>query len=322
MTLFTASTEALKVVTIGALQLAAVFAVAPLLTGIMRKVKARTQKRIGASIFQPYSELSKLWVKDEVVSDYSSWVFRSTPWMVAVATITAALFIPVFVPFSPFSAAGDVLLVIGLLALARFFTMLAGIDAASAFGGIGTSREMMVSSLVEPGLFLTIFVVSLTLGGTNLTSLVGAAARSGVVIAPSMLFGLISFFIIILAETGRLPFDNPATHLELTMVHEAMVLEYSGRSLALIEWSQSAKQLILLALLANLFLPLGMPASVDAAPLPLGMGAVAVLAKVGLLAVVVAFVETRVAKWRLFRVPDLLTVAIACAMVGMVFFYL
>jgi len=322
LTLVPTGAEALKDAVIGVAQVVGVFALAPLLTGIMRKVKARTQKRVGAGILQPYYELSKLWVKDEVVSDYSSWVFRSTPWIVAVATIAAALFVPVFVPFSPFSAAGDVLLVLGLLALARFFTMLAGIDAASAFGGIGTSREMMMSSLAEPGVFLTIFVVSLTLGGTDLTSLVGAAAQSGIVIAPSMLFGLISFFIIILAETGRLPFDNPATHLELTMVHEAMVLEYSGRSLALIEWSQSTKQLILLALLANLFLPLGMPASIDAALLTLGLGAVAVLAKVSLLAVGVAFVETRVAKWRLFRVPDLLTVAIASAMVGMIFFYL
>jgi len=322
LTLFTTGADSLKVVAIGALQVVAVFALAPLLTGIMRKVKARTQKRIGASVFQPYYELSKLWSKDEVVSEYSSWVFRSAPWVVSVATITAALFIPVFVPFSPFSAAGDVLLVIGLLALGRFFTMLAGIDAASAFGGIGTSREMMMSSLVEPGLFLTIFVVSLTLGGTDLTSLVGAAARSGVVIAPSMLFGLISFFIIILAETGRLPFDNPATHLELTMVHEAMVLEYSGRSLALIEWSQSTKQLVLLALLANLFLPLGMPTSIDVGLPSLGLGALAVLAKLAIISVLVAYVETRVAKWRLFRVPDLLTVAIASAMVGMIFFYL
>jgi len=312
----------LNAAAVGLMQLVAIFALAPLFTGIMRKVKARTQKRIGSSALQPYYELSKLWSKDEVISDSSSWVFRSTPWVVAVVTITAALFIPVFVPFSPFSAAGDVLLVLGLLALGRFFTMLAGIDAASAFGGIGTSREMMISSLIEPGLFLTIFVVSLTLGGTDLTSLVGAAAQSGVVIAPSMLFGLIAFFVIILAETGRLPFDNPATHLELTMVHEAMVLEYSGRSLALIEWSQSTKQLVLLALLVNLFLPLGMPATVDAGLLQLGLGALAVLAKVALLSVALAYSETRVAKWRLFRVPDLLTVAIASAMVGMIFFYL
>jgi len=181
---------------------------------------------------------------------------------------------------------------------------------------------MMMSSLIEPGVFLIVFVVSLTLGGTNLTSLVDAAARSGVVIAPSMVFGLISLFIIILAETGRLPFDNPATHLELTMVHEAMVLEYSGRSLALIEWSQSIKQLIFLGLLVDLFFPLGMPTSTDAGVLFLALGSLAVALKVGLLAVAVAYVETRVAKWRLFRVPDLLTVAIAVAMVGMIFFYL
>ena len=141
-----------------------------------------------------------------------------------------------------------------------------------------------MSSLAEPGLFLTVFVVSLTFGGTNLTSLVGAAARSGVVIAPSMLFGLIAFFIITLAETGRLPFDNPATHLELTMVHEAMVLEYSGRSLALIQWSQSIKQLLLLGLMVDLFLPLGMPTSVDAGLPLLGLGAAAVLVKVVVLA--------------------------------------
>jgi formate hydrogenlyase subunit 4 len=308
---------------IGLLQGASIIALAPLLTGIMRKVKARTQKRIGASVTQPYYDLSKLLKKDEVVSDQSSWVFSSAPWVILAATITAALFVPAFVPFSPFSTAGDFLVVLGLLALARFFTMLAGIDVASAFGGLGSSREMMISSLVEPALFLTIFVVSLTLGGTDLTSLVGAAAQFGVVIAPSMLFGLIAFFIVIFAESGRLPFDNPATHLELTMVHEAMLLEYSGRGLAFIEWSQSIKQMILLALLVNLFVPIGMPAASESgAALPLAIGAAAFLAKLVLLSVAVAYVETRVAKWRLFRLPDLLTMAIASAMVGVILYYL
>jgi len=300
----------------------AVFALGPLLTGIMRKVKARTQKRVGASVLQPYYDLLKLLHKDEVVSEEASWVFRSAPWVVAVSTVTAALFVPVFLPYSPLSAAGDFILVLGLFALARFFTMLAGIDAASAFGGIGTSREMMMSALAEPGLFVTLFVVSLTLGGTNLTGLVGAAAKSGVVITPSMLFGLIALFIIVLAETGRLPFDNPATHLELTMVHEAMLLEYSGRSLALVEWSQATKQLVLFALLVNLFVPVGMPASMGAGPLQLGAGSLAVLAKLGILAVLVAYVETRIAKWRLFRLVDLFALAIASGMVGMIFFYL
>jgi formate hydrogenlyase subunit 4 len=306
----------------GVVQAAAIVALAPLLTGVMWKVKARTQKRVGASVLQPYYNLSKLMKKDEVVSDQSSWVFRCAPWVMIAATVTAALFVPAFVPFSPFGTVGDVLVVIGLFGLARFFTMLAGLDVASAFGGLGTSREMMISSLAEPALFLSIFVVSLTLGGTNLSSLVGAAAQSaGFATAPSMLFALIAFFIVALAETGRLPFDNPATHLELTMVHEAMVLEYSGKSLAMIQWSQSIKQTILLALLVNLFIPAGMPASLDGGSV-VAAGAGAFLAKVVLLAMLVAYVETNVAKWRLFRVPDLLVMAIASSMVGVIFYYL
>ncbi len=309
-------------VAIGVVQAAGIVALAPLLTGVMRKVKARTQKRMGASVLQPYYDLAKLLKKDEVVSDQSSWVFQAAPWVMMVATVTAALFIPAFLPLSPFGAVGDVLVVLGLFGLARFFTMLAGLDVASAFGGLGTSREMMLSALAEPAMFMTIFVVSLTLGGTNLSSLVGEAAQStGFVAVPSMLFALIAFFIVILAETGRIPFDNPATHLELTMIHEAMVLEYSGRSLALVQWSQSIKQLILLALLVNLFFPAGMPTSLDAGwQVPAGAGAF--VAKVALLAIVVAYVETRVAKWRLFRVPDLLVMAIASSMIGVIFYYL
>lgn len=315
--------EALIRIIIGIAQTAAMIALAPLITGIMRKVKAWTQKRMGASILQPYYDLFKLLKKDEVVSDQSSWLFRSAPWVMIAATMTAALFVPAFVPFSPFSSAGDILIVLGLFGLARFFTMLAGLDVASAFGGLGSSREMMISSLVEPALFLTVFVVSLTLGGTNLTTLVGAAAQSaGIIIAPSMLFGLIAIFIVILAEAGRLPFDNPATHLELTMVHEAMVLEYSGKSLAMIQWSQSIKQLMLFALLVNLFIPAGMPSSLNSSVWSAAAGAGAFVAKVVLLAVLVAFVETRVAKWRLFRLPDLLAMAIASSMIGVIFHYL
>ncbi|HKT22401.1 MAG TPA: NADH-quinone oxidoreductase subunit H, partial [Nitrososphaerales archaeon] len=284
--------------------------------------KARTQKRRGAGVLQPYYDLLKLMRKDEVVSDNASWVFRAAPWVVCVSTLAAALFVPVFLPFSPLSVAGDVLLVLGLFALARFFTMLAGIDAGSPFGGIGTSREMMFSSLVEPGIFLAVFVVSLTLGGTNLTSLVDAAARTGATIVPSMVFGLIAFLLIVMAETGRIPFDNPATHLELTMVHEAMLLEYSGRGLALMEWAQSAKQLILFGLLVDIFVPFGMPSSANAGLFALLAGASAVLVKVGLLAAGIAYIETRVAKWRVFRLIDLLSLAVASGMVGIVFHYL
>jgi formate hydrogenlyase subunit 4 len=316
--------ETLILVAIGIAQAIAIVALAPLLTGLMRKVKARTQKRVGAGVLQPYYDLLKLLKKDEVVSDQSSWIFRAAPWVMLVATVTAALFVPAFLPFSPFGTAGDILVVLGLFGLARFFMMLAGLDVASAFGGLGTSREMMISALVEPALFLTIFVVSLTLGGTNLSSIVAASAgqfASGVLIVPSMLFALIAFFVVMLAESGRIPFDNPATHLELTMVHEAMVLEYSGKSLAMIQWSQSIKQAILLVLFVNLFIPAGMASStagIDTA----ATSVASFIAKVLLLSMLVAFIETRTAKWRLFRLPDLLAMAIASSMIGVLFFYL
>lgn len=309
----------------GIAQSAALVSLAPLLTGLMRKVKARTQKRTGASIFQPYYDLAKLVRKDEVVSDQSSWIFRYSPWVMLASMLTAALFVPAFLPSSPFGAAGDVLVVLGLFGLARFFTMLAGIDASSAFGGLGVSREMMISSLTEPALFLSIFVVSLNLGGTNLAGMaVGAADQfaAGVIVLPSMLFALIAFFIIFLSETGRIPFDNPATHLELTMVHEAMVLEYSGKSLAMVQLSQSIKQVILAALFVNLFVPAGAPSSAAGLGLgPVVVGAGTFSVKLALLSAFVAFIETRVAKWRLFRLPDLLAVAIASSMLGVIFFY-
>ncbi|MGA2874189.1 MAG: NADH-quinone oxidoreductase subunit H [Nitrososphaerales archaeon] len=308
---------------LGVLQVCSILALAPLMTGIMRKVKARTQKRRGSSVIQPYFELLKLMKKDEVVSDQSSWIFRYAPYVMLVSTITAALFIPVFLPFSPFSSVGDILVVLGLFALANFFMMLAGLDTASAFGGLGSSREMMLSALIEPALFITIFVVSLTLGGTNLTALVGASASTGLVIAPSMLFALIAFAVIFLAETGRLPFDNPATHLELTMIHEAMVLEYSGKGLAMVQWAQSIKQLILLTLIVNLFFPIGMPVQISNVMIsPIALSIASYLAKVALLAAIMAYAESRVAKWRMFRLPDLLSVAIASSMVGVVFHFL
>jgi formate hydrogenlyase subunit 4 len=308
----------------GIAQAIAIIALAPLLTGIMRKVKARTQKRVGASVLQPYYDLLKLLKKDEVVSDQSSWIFRAAPWVMLVATVTAALFVPAFLPFSPFGTAGDILVVLGLFGLARFFVMLAGLDVASAFGGLGTSREMMISALVEPALFLTIFVVSLTLGGTNLSSIVAASAgqfASGVLIMPSMLFALIAFFVVMLTESGKIPFDNPATHLELTMVHEAMVLEYSGKSLAMIQWSQSIKQAILLALFVNLFIPAGMASSIAGIDTA-ATSVISFTVKILLLSTLVAFIETRTAKWRLFRLPDLLAMAIASSMIGVLFFYL
>lgn len=306
-------------IAVGIIQALVIIALSPLLTGIMRKTKAKTQKRIGSSVFQPYYDILKLIRKDEVISDQSSWIFRACPWVNFVAMATAALFIPVFLVYTPFGLVGDLLLVIGLFALARFFTMLAGLDVASSFGGLGSSREMMISALLEPALFLSIFVVAITYGGTNLSTLISSSARSPFLPHPQIIFAAIGMFIIILGETGRLPFDNPATHLELTMIHEAMVLEYSGKSLALIEWSQSIKQMILFTLMINIFIPWGISSSI----LPtLGIGFLAFVTKVSLFAIFVAFLESTVAKWRLFRIPDLIAISVASSMIGIVFVYL
>lgn len=307
-------------IAVGLIQVLVIIVLSPLLTGIIRKTKARTQKRIGASVLQPYYDILKLIRKDEVVSDQSSWIFRACPWVNFAAITTAAFFIPVFLVYTPFGLVGDLLLVIGLFALARFFTMLAGLDVASSFGGLGSSREMMISMLLEPALFLSIFVVAITYGGTNLSTLISASANSSFLPHPQIIFAAIGMFIIILGETGRLPFDNPATHLELTMVHEAMILEYSGKSLALMEWSQSIKQIILFTLMVNIFIPWGISTSTFV--LTLAFGFLMFVAKISLFAIFAAFLESSVAKWRLFRIPDLTAIAIASSMIGIVFCYL
>jgi formate hydrogenlyase subunit 4 len=305
---------------VGLIQVLVILGLAPLLTGIIRKTKARTQKRIGASILQPYYDLLKLVQKNEIVSDQTSWVFRACPWINFAAMATAAFFIPVFLVYAPFGLVGDLLVVVGLFALGRFFTMLAGLDVASSFGGLGSSREMMISALLEPALFLSIFVVAITYGGTNLSTLVGASSNSSFLPHPQIIFAAISLFIIILGETGRLPFDNPATHLELTMVHETMILEYSGKSLALMEWSQSIKQIILFTLMVNIFVPWGISTSILLSSLAVGF--LIFIGKISLFGIFVAFLESSVAKWRLFRIPDLIAIAIATSMIGIVLCYL
>lgn len=306
--------------TVGLIQVMVILVLAPMLTGIIRKTKARTQKRIGASILQPYYDLLKLVRKDEVVSDQTSWIFRACPWVNFAVMATTAFFIPVFLVYTPFGLVGDLLLVVGLFALGRFFTMLAGLDVASSFGGLGSSREMMISALLEPALFLSIFVVAITYGGTNLSTLIGASSNSSFLPHPQIIFAAIGLFIVILGETGRLPFDNPATHLELTMVHEAMILEYSGKSLALMEWSQSIKQIILFTLMINIFVPWGISSSILLSSLAVGF--LTFIGKISLFGIFVAFLESSVAKWRLFRMPDLIAIAIATSMVGIVLCYL
>jgi formate hydrogenlyase subunit 4 len=296
-------------------------AVSPFIVGLIRKVKARLQLRRGASVFQPYADLAKLFRKQPVVSTTTSWIFTATPYIVFAATLAAGLLVPIFVSSTPLNFAGNIIALVYLLALGTFFLMLAGLDAGSAFGGMGSSREAIVASLTEPAMILSIFAIALTKGSTNLSTIVHKTALlEGIVTDPSpYLMALAALFIVAIAETGRVPVDNPATHLELTMIHEAMVLEYSGRYLALIEWAAGLKLLVFLTLIANVFAPWGIATSLE--PAALGIGLAIYLAKVSGLAVLIGVIESMFAKLRLFRVTDFLGVAFILALLGLVFFY-
>jgi formate hydrogenlyase subunit 4 len=296
-------------------------AVSPFIVGLIRKVKARLQIRRGASVFQPYADLAKLFRKQPVVSTTTSWIFTVTPYILFASPLAAGLLVPVFVSRTPLAFAGNIIALVYLLALGTFFLMLAGLDAGSAFGGMGSSREAIVASLTEPAMILSIFAIALTKGSTDLSTIVHKTAMlEGIVTDPSpYLMALAALFIVAIAETGRVPVDNPATHLELTMIHEAMVLEYSGRYLALIEWAAGLKLLVFLTLIANVFAPWGIATSLEPAALSIGLATY--LVKVSGLAVLIGVIESMFAKLRLFRVTDLLGVAFILALLGLVFFY-
>jgi formate hydrogenlyase subunit 4 len=288
-------------------QVAILLAVAPLVTGFGRTLKARLQTRRGAGVLQPYRDLHKLLRKGMVVPDTASWIFSATPYVLFSTTLLAGLLVPLISASAPLSVFGGVLAMVYLLALGRFFLALGALDTGSSFGGLGSSREMTISAIAEPALMLAVFTVALTAGSTNLS----VVAQSGLgqswrFLAPQQMLAFAALFIVLIAETGRIPVDNPSTHLELTMIHEAMILEYSGPYLALIEWSAAMKQLILMALLVSVFFPFGLTAGWGAATvLSLGL----FLVKLLLLATAVVLVETTNAKLRLFRVPELLAVA-------------
>jgi formate hydrogenlyase subunit 4 len=287
-------------------QAAAALALAPGLLGLVRWLKARLQNRRGAPVWQPYRELRKLLGKEVVVSSQASWIFHAAPFVLFATTVAVTFLLPLLAVPSPLDPAGDLLAVVYLLLLGTFALALAGLDPGSAFGGMGSSREMTVAALAEPSLALAIFALALGAGSTNLGEIVARTMASPLAaISPGHLLAFAALFIVMLAETGRLPVDNPATHLELTMIHEAMVLEYSGRYLALIEWASALRLLIFFTLLANLFLPWGVATAIT--PLALAVAAGALLLKLAVLAVAVALLETRIAKLRLFRVPELIS---------------
>ena len=296
-------------------QMAAVLAAAPLVTGFVRKVKARLQRRRGPSVIQPYRDLARLMRKDAVVADNASWLFRFVPYLVFAATWVAAALVPTFAGGLVFSWTADLIAIIALLGTARFFLALAGMDVGTAFGGIGSSREMMISSLAEPAMMLTMFALALVAGSTQLSTVSAVLATPEVGLRVSLAMALVALVMVAIAENARIPVDNPATHLELTMVHEAMVLEYSGRHLAMIELAAMLKLTLYLSLIACVFVPWGI-APAGAGVAAFAAGAVLWLAKLAAGGFLLGLFETSIAKMRVFRVPDFLGAALMLGLLG------
>jgi formate hydrogenlyase subunit 4 len=296
-------------------QMALVLVLAPLLTGFVRKVKARLLRRQGASLLQPYRDLLRLMRKEAVLAENASWLFRTAPYLIFAATWVAAALIPTFAINVKFSWTADLIAIVALLASARFFLALAGMDIGTSFGGIGSSREVMIASLAEPAMIMIIFVLALVAGATQLSTIAEFMLSPEVGLRVSLGLALIALIMVAIAENARIPVDNPATHLELTMVHEAMVLEYSGRHLAMIEFASSLKLLVYISLIACVFLPWGL-APAGAGLAAYAMGGLAYLAKLALGGFLLALFETSIAKMRVFRVPEFLGAALMLGLLG------
>jgi len=294
-----------------AIQMAQMFLVllsAPLLIGFIRKVKARLLRRRGPPLLQPYRDLLKLARKEVVVADSASWLFRAAPYIIFAATWVAAALVPTFATGLLFSWSADLIAIIALLGSARFFLALAGMDVGTSFGGLGSSREMMFATLAEPALIMIVFSVALIAGTTQLSD-IAAFVLYAAGLRVSLALGLVALVIVAIVENARIPVDNPATHLELTMVHEAMVLEYSGRHLAMIELSSHLKLIVYVSMIACIFFPWGLaPAGAGFSTQLIGLGAYA--GKLAIAGAALALFETTVAKMRVFRVPDFIGVAL------------
>jgi len=290
-------------------QMLLVLLLAPLLTGFVRKVKARLLRRQGPPLIQPYRDLVRLTRKEVVLAESASWLFRVIPYLIFAATWVAASLVPTFRTGLLFSWSADLIAIIALLGSARFFLALAGLDVGTSFGGIGASREVMIASLAEPAMIMIVFTLALVAGSTQLSTMAGFLVSSAVGLRVSLGLALIALIMVAIAENGRIPVDNPATHLELTMVHEAMVLEYSGRHLALIELSGSLKLLLYVSLIACVFVPWGL-ASPNAHSGALAVGALAYVGKLAAGGFLLALFETSIAKMRVFRVPEFLGAAL------------
>jgi formate hydrogenlyase subunit 4 len=290
-------------------QMLLVLLLSPLLTGFVRKVKARLLRRQGPPLLQPYLDLIRLLRKDVVLANNASWLFRVIPYIVVAGTWVAASLVPTFASGLMFSWSADLIAIIALLGSARFFLALAGLDVGTSFGGIGSSREVMIASLAEPAMLMIVFTLALVAGSTQLSTMAAHILSGEEGLRVSLGLALLALIIVAIAENARIPIDNPATHLELTMVHEAMVLEYSGRHLALIELSSALKLLLYVSVIGCLFAPWGI-AGLDASAQALAIGVVIYIAKLAIGGVLLAVFETAIAKMRVFRVPAFLGAAL------------
>lgn len=291
-----------------------VLAFAPFYLSLIKKVKALAQRRKGPQLFQSYYNLIKLFNKETIYSKNSSWIMRATPYVNIICMLSAALFVPlVFIP-KPLGGFGNIILFLYILALAKFFMALAGLDAGSTFGGMGSSREMMISSIIEPVAIITFAALAFVFHSFNFFEIFQQISATSIFkLNPSLLLLGISLFIVLITETARIPVDNPETHLELTMVHEAMILEQSGKNLALMEISAAIKQLLLMGILINLFFPWGISTQITFVSILAAI--ILFFLKSTILSIVIGVFESYLAKLRLFRLPSLFSIAFFLSLV-------
>ncbi len=295
-------------------------AIAPLVLGWLNQCRAWLQNRRAPALVQPYRVLLKLLRKELVLATNASWLFRLAPYVVFACMVLAATIVPLVATDLPFAQAADVIALVGLLALARVFMALAAMDVGTAFGSLGSRREMFIAALAEPALLMVFFTPALISQSTALTTIVDQFSNGALHLYPSMAFAAIAFVMVLLAENARIPVDNPSTHLELTMVHEAMILEYSGRHLALMDWAHALKLTVYIGIGIALFLPWGIAQPQEWTGLPLALAAL--VAKLALAGAGLALLETLAAKMRIFKVPEFLGMAFMLAVLGMLVHFL
>lgn len=297
------------------LEIALAIALAPVLTGWVNQWRAWLQNRSAPSLWQPYRTLHKLFNKESMVADGSSRLLRTAPYVVFGCMVLASGIVPTLSTDLPLAPAADAIALVGLFALARVFISLAAMDAGTAFGTLGARREMLVGFLAEPALLMVLFSASLISQSTSLTTIVETLAHRELAIYPGLAFAGVAFAMVSLAENARVPVDNPATHLELTMIHEALILEYSGRHLALLEWAASLKLFAYSCIGLALFFPWGVAEAQAPAAMLLALPVLVLKLAVG--GVALALLETLSAKMRIFRVPEFLATAFLLAVIGM-----